>query len=88
MITLAPRIPPINYSKSQCLGWRIVDNQTIVYGNGISKTISLNHILECPLELFTEFTTILEAKGLLYALIAEGVLSGAEVTAIYTIFPL
>jgi len=87
MITLAPRIPPVNYSKSTIACWRVVDNQVIVRGYDTTRTMSMNHILQVPLEYFTLETTLEQAKGLLYALIAEGLLEQTEIDAIYTVFP-
>lgn len=87
MINLAPQIPPINYYKSIIECWRIVDNQVIVRGYNTSKTVSLNPILQVPIEYLTDLTTIPEARAFLYALIAEGGLAQSEIDAIYFVFP-
>ena len=87
MITLAPTIPPINYYKSTINCWRIVKTKPqIIYGVN-NKTISLNPILEIPLEMLTAQTTYDEAVAMLYAMIANGELEQSEIDAVYLVLP-
>lgn len=91
MITLAPVItittPPISFSKSTEVAWRVVCDREIIEGLPNSATYCLCPILEVPLHMFTAETTIPEARAFLHALIGLGGLEQSEIDAIHTIFP-